>query len=94
MTPAAIHRQTGARHVTSRFIESSTRLLLASMFPLLFGICIDLYLIAKLITKKAGTSLMISFFVLVFFAALWFVYPRIGGFREARNESEETDNRQ
>jgi hypothetical protein len=92
MTPAAIHRQTGARHVTSKFIESSTRLLLVSMFPLLFGICIDLYLIAKLITKSAGVSLMISFLVLVFFAVLWFVYPPIGGFREAKNESEETSD--
>jgi uncharacterized membrane protein len=92
MTPAAIHRQTGARHVTRKFIESSTRLLLVSMFPLLFGICIDLYLIAKLITKSAGASLLISFLVLVLFAVLWFVYPRIGGFREAKNERGESSD--
>jgi uncharacterized membrane protein len=86
MTPAAIHRQTGARHVTSKFIESSTRLLLVSMFPLLFGICIDLYLIAKIVTKSSNASLVISFLVLIIFSVLWFVYPRIGGFREAKNE--------
>jgi hypothetical protein len=45
--------------------ETSTRLLLVSMVPLLFGICIDLYLIAKVITKFRNASLVISFLVLI-----------------------------
>jgi Family of unknown function (DUF6328) len=87
MTPAAIHRQTGARLVTNEFVESSTKLLLTSMFPLLSGICIELYLIARLITNSKEISLMISFFVLAVFASLWFFFPRSRIFHRSRGAS-------
>jgi uncharacterized PurR-regulated membrane protein YhhQ (DUF165 family) len=54
MTPAAIHRYTGARIVTDKFVDDSTRLLILSMYPLLVGICIDFYLISRIITKSPG----------------------------------------
>lgn len=81
MTPAAIHRQTGARQVTDSFIEASTRLLLLSMFPLLLGICIDLFLIATIITKSFRASLFISLFMFAVFLILWVFYPKSSAFR-------------
>jgi hypothetical protein len=76
MTPAAIHRRSGPFHVTNIFVYSSTRLILVSMFPLLIGICIDFYLIARVITKSHPLALLFSFLVLTIFVMLWFVYPR------------------
>lgn len=76
MTPAAIHRKTGARRVTQELIEKSTRLLLWSMFPLLMGICIDLYLIARIITESGRPALIISAIVFTIFTFLWFIFPR------------------
>jgi hypothetical protein len=81
MTPAAIHRQMGARQVTDSFVEASTRLLLLSMFPLLIGICIDLYLIATIITKSFRASLFISFFIFGIFLLLWVLYPKSSSFK-------------
>ena len=76
MTPAAIHRRTGSKKVTNHFVESSTRLLLWSMFPLLLGICIDLYLIARIILKSTLIAAAVSFAACVVFLILWFLYPR------------------
>src|SRR5712675_479475 len=45
MAPAAIHRQGSQREVSERFIWLSSRLLLASMFPLAIGLCLEIYLI-------------------------------------------------
>ena len=50
MTPAALHRQIDPLATTRRFIESSTMLLLLSMFPLGLSISLELYIIAEIIT--------------------------------------------
>jgi uncharacterized protein YacL len=77
MTPAAIHRRTGGQRVTRKFLQASTRLLLLSMFPLLIGICIDFYLIARVITKSGPLALLFALIVLAMFVLLWFVFPRL-----------------
>src|SRR5882672_1348470 len=51
MAPAAIHRQSSQREVSERFIWLSSRLLLASMFPLAIGLCLEIYLIGVVILK-------------------------------------------
>ena len=76
MTPAAIHRQTGARQVTERFIEISTRLLLWSMIPLCIAICLDFFLIAHVISKSFNLAMLLSLLLLVVFTFLWFFFPR------------------
>ena len=57
-------------------VRLATRLLLLSMLPLLVALCIDIYLIARII---AGSPLASVLAVTVggFFIALWFVLPRI-----------------
>jgi hypothetical protein len=77
MTPAAIHRYTGSRIVTDEFINHSTRLLVLSMFPLAVGVCIDFYLIARIITNQSKLSLALSLLLLGAFMFLWLVFPRM-----------------
>jgi hypothetical protein len=75
MTPAAYHRQRDVHHVSEAFIVLSTRLLLASMWPLAAGICLDVYLVGGLIFDSAVLALVpAALFAL--FILLWFVLPR------------------
>lgn len=76
MAPAAYHRQ--AHHVTraEQFVSLSSRLLLLSMFPLMAAICIDFYVIARIILLNRTESLLGSIFLLVIYVCLWFLLPR------------------
>lgn len=76
MTPAAYHRQTDPSKVTRRFIHLATRLLLLGMCPLLLAICIDFYLIARIITNELLASLFTAS-VGGIFISLWFVFPHM-----------------
>lgn len=75
MSPAAYHRQVGPRLLTERFLNISTRLLLWSMLPLAVGICIDFYLIARIILDGFIATILTAalFIVFIFF---WFALPR------------------
>jgi len=76
MTPAALHRQAGARQVTARFIRLSTRLLVWSMFPLAISICIEFDLIARIIVGGSIVALLAGA-LLAIFLLLWVVLPRV-----------------
>jgi len=75
MTPAAYHRQTGTRTVTQQFIDISTRLMLLSVIPLAISICIEVYLISRLILNDVGVSLVITVGLFVLFVIMWFILP-------------------
>jgi len=77
MTPAAYHRQAEPEHASERFIRVSTRLLLASMPPLAVAICLDFYLVARLVLHDALVAWLAAGLFAVF-VALWFVLPIIG----------------
>jgi hypothetical protein len=75
MTPAALHRSTGSQLVTDTFIRLSARLLAWSMAPLAIGICLDFYLIARVIIGTRAVALLaVGLFAI--FILLWFVLPR------------------
>ena len=76
MTPAAFHRQTGPTKVTEKFICLATRLLLWGMCPLLIGLCIDFYLIARIITDQFVAALLTAA-IGGLFVGLWFVLPHM-----------------
>jgi hypothetical protein len=75
MTPAAVHRQLDPCVVTRRFIALCTRLLLWSMLPLAVGLCLDFYLVARLITGSVAV-LWLSVMLLAVFVGLWAYLPR------------------
>jgi hypothetical protein len=82
MAPAAYHRQTGARQVSETFVDLSTRLLLWSMLPLAISICLDFYLIARVILGSVYAPLLAAALFVVFLT-LWFVLPRMRALQRA-----------
>jgi hypothetical protein len=76
MAPAAYHRQTRPRQVTQQFLLLGGRLLLAALVPLMVGIALDFYLIARIILGHVILSLGLASGLVVFVAGLWFVFPR------------------
>jgi hypothetical protein len=76
MTPAAFHRQTAIRHVTSGFLRLSSRLLILSMLPLAIGISLDFYLVAQVIVD-GSIALAAAVMLFVIFIVLWYGLPRL-----------------
>jgi hypothetical protein len=80
MTPAAYHRQQSPHEITGTFVVVSTRLLLLSMPPLALAICLDFYLIARIIIPGLFAPIVPTVMLGLFFL-LWFVLPRARGFQ-------------
>jgi uncharacterized protein DUF6328 len=75
MTPAAYHRQTTPYDVNEAFLILASRLLLWSMLPLMLGIGIDFYLIARVILVDRLMSGLLALMVII--SSLWFLLPRL-----------------
>jgi hypothetical protein len=75
MAPAALHRQSEPEAVSQRFIDTSSTLLLAGMFPLALGIVLDVYLITGLIVGTPTAGAVVAGALLAVFAALWLWLP-------------------
>ena len=76
MTPAALHRQSGSMHVSEQLLRVSSRLLLASMVPLMLGIGIDFFLIAHMVLGEAEAAAAVTAILVSIMAGFWFVFPR------------------
>src|SRR5258706_8704344 len=75
MAPAALHRQTQQREVSERFIWLSSQLVLAGMLPLALGLCVDLYLISRVILESTALASGVSGLLFGAFTLLWLVVP-------------------
>ena len=75
MAPAAFHRQAGITEITDTFIKLSTRLLLMSMWPLTLGVCIDFYIVARVLIGGALAPWLATALFSIY-VGLWFVLPR------------------
>jgi hypothetical protein len=62
--------------VTRRFIDLASMLLTCAMAPLLLGIVVEVYLIAKVILNDMAGSMGIAAGAFALLAGLWFVWPR------------------
>lgn len=78
MLPAAWHRQVERGCVTRRFINLSSTVLTIAMVPLVVGVAIDTFLIARLITRHVTLSAGVGLGTAVVLTALWFGLPAIG----------------
>jgi hypothetical protein len=76
MAPAALHRQTEPMAVSRRFIAISSRLLMASMAPLAAGICLEIYIVARIILGTSVIAAIIAVLSLAVFVVFWLVVPR------------------
>jgi len=75
MAPAAISRQAEPHMVTRRFVDVSSMLLTLSMIPFTLGVCLDTYLVGRIILQDGGASLAAAIAMLVVLTGLWFGLP-------------------
>ena len=78
MSPASYHRQTNPRATSADFIRLGGRLLLIAMVPLLLGIGLDFYLIARIVLGSCGFAAAEAIGLVLFFVLCWFALPRWG----------------
>ena len=79
MAPAAYHRQAERCMVTERFVKMSSMLLTIAMVPFIVGICLDTYLLGKMILKETMPAMLAAGAALAVFVGLWFVLPQLAG---------------
>jgi hypothetical protein len=79
MAPAAFHRQAEPRVVTSRFVRLSSVLLTLSMAPFIIGVCLDTYLVGRMILGDVRLALASAVAMFAVLAGLWFVLPQAAG---------------
>lgn len=77
MTPAALDRQTAPREASERFVRVASRLLLASMLPLMAGIGIDFYLITRIVLGDTDAATAAAAALVALLAICWFLFPRV-----------------
>jgi hypothetical protein len=75
MAPAAYHRQAERCIVTEHFVKMSSRLLTLSMIPFIIGVCLDTYLVGRMILRDTTSALLTALGMLVVLIGLWFVLP-------------------
>jgi len=79
MTPAAYDRQTKHMSCTKKFIRIASTCITVGMLPLAISMSLELYVISFVITKYAVLATTAATVALLFFLALWFVFPFISG---------------
>ena len=77
MAPAAYHRQAERGKVTRRFVTLASRFLTLAMIPLIVGICLDTYLIARLVLEEKAMPAIIAGTVAVVLVGLWYALPAV-----------------
>lgn len=75
MLPAAYHRQVERGCVSRRFVNLASTVLTIAMVPLIVGVAIDAFLIARLITRHVAGSALIGAGVGAVLVLLWFGLP-------------------
>jgi len=86
MAPAALHRQSEPMSVSRRFIAMSSHLLMASMIPLALGICLDVYLIARVIIGTTTVAAVVAVILLAVFFVFWRVIPQAARRRRSASQ--------
>jgi len=76
MTPAAYHRLTQPGLITGHFIRLSSGLLMASMPLLMAALCLDFYIVARVVAGP-GPALLLASGVFAIFVLLWIVLPLV-----------------
>jgi hypothetical protein len=75
MAPAAYHRQTAPRQASEGFIRLASWFLLIALVPLVLGISIDFYLVARLVRVDRALSILLAILLGLMFVVAWYVLP-------------------
>jgi hypothetical protein len=88
MAPAAYHRQVERGSVSQHFVDLSSALLALALLPLIAGLGLDTYLIARLILVDEEVAMIVAGGVSMTLLCLWYGLPALGRLRQR------TDRRQ
>lgn len=75
MAPAAYHRQVERNTVSQTLVDYSSKMLCAGMVPLVLSLCLDTFLVSKMILENVLVSGLISGTAFVLLLALWYIIP-------------------
>jgi cytochrome bd-type quinol oxidase subunit 2 len=76
MAPAAYLRQAERDRISRRFVDMSSWMLSLAMLPFIAGVCLDTYLLGRLIIGGARLpALLATLGLCVVLTELWFVWP-------------------
>ena len=76
MAPAALHRQAEPRSVSDRFLVAASRMLLWSLAPLALGLCLDVYLVARVVLGAGTIAAALAAVLLAVLGTFWYALPR------------------
>lgn len=88
MTPAAYHRIAERGIVSRRFVDLASRFLEWAMVPLMLGISLDLFLLARLVLNNVPLSAAVATAMLLVFFGFWYVFPWTAGALHARERKQ------
>ena len=77
MAPAAYHRQVERGRVSRQFVDLSSGLLTLALLPLIVGLALDTYLIARLILVDEEVGMLVAGGVSVTLLCLWYGLPAL-----------------
>src|SRR4029453_16077357 len=78
MAPAAYHRQVERGSVSQHFVDLSSALLTLALLPLIAGLGLDAYLIARLILVDEEIAMIVAGGVSMTLLCLWYGLPALG----------------
>lgn len=84
MAPAAYHRQVEQGEVSLDLLRYTSNFLRAALVPLALGLCLDVYLVARVISREDVYSALLAILLGMLFFCLWFVFPGICRSRKRR----------
>ena len=62
--------------MTEQFIRVASKLLLASMLAMALGLCLEVFLVGKVIAASEAVGIAIALALLAIFILLWIALPR------------------
>jgi hypothetical protein len=75
MTPAAYHRLVEKGPVSNFFIALASMLIATAMLPLMTALCVEVYLLGRVILGIPWIASLVAGLLFVIFASLWFAFP-------------------
>jgi hypothetical protein len=82
MAPAAYHRQVERGSVSRHFVDLSSALLTLALLPLIAGLGLDTYLIARLILVDEEIAMIVTGGVSTTLLCLWYGLPALRRLRQ------------
>jgi hypothetical protein len=75
MTPAAYNRLVERGSLSAFFVRLASSLIAAAMFPLMIALCVEVYLLGRMIVHRQWICVAVAGCLLLVFSGLWYVFP-------------------